>query len=543
MQHSVQAGSPGTLEVNAQLELILRSREFNSSKKLKDFLIYVVEENLAGRGEQIKAYNIALDVFNLGKNFDPSLNTVVRVTAGRVRNKLERYYLTTGAQDKIHIEIPRGTYLPVIRYLSPKLKQKSHEAQDEARAPAPLDHDVRAPSAKTQQHRPTIMVLPFSNMSDVEALAPFLCGLAEEIAMALNRYDEFVVFTPQGADPLTMDVWDLAKKMDARFIINGSAQLSDNLLRLRVTLTDSKSRFHVWSDKFNSSFAPASFFSIQDEITSLVVARIADSFNFIHRMQLKNELGENAPGLEVHEAMLFYHYWLISLTPQHFIKAKEALQTAIALEPASASLKGMLSDVYASHCQWGLEILHDALNLSRQLAEEALCLDNSCQYANWAAAYNYFLRRDEQNFLVYVQKALALNPSNTNIMSAAGVKLIMLGQSDEGLAMLQTALHLNPHIPGWQRLGPFTVSYLAGNYEAALSEAKHIITADFLWGPLARAAALGRLGRKEEGNKELIRVLKIMPEFRKTSRATMLKLFFQEESVNKITEGLRMSGL
>lgn len=544
MQHNAQASPPDALEIRAQLELILNSQEFISSEKLRKFLVYVVEETLAGRGGKIKAYSIGLEVFRLGKNFDPGLNTVVRVTAGRVRNKLERYYLKAGSGDKIYIEIPKGSYLPSIRYL--QAAEHSTSPIKTNAVPVQADPSIRAsaePSAKAPQHKPTILVLPFVNISGTDTLNLFLHGLAEEIAITLSRYDEFVVFTPQVANQSGTDSWELAEKMGARFVINGSAQLSDNLLRLRVTLADSVSRFQVWSERFDSDFAAASFFSTQDEITGQVVARIADSFNFIHHMQLKNELEESTTGLEVHVAMLFYHYWLISLTPQHFIEAREALGTALALEPDSASLKGMLSDVYASHHQWGLTIEDNALELSLRLAEEALRLDNSCQYANWAKAYNCFLSRDKHNFLTYVKRAMELNPSNTNIMSAAGVKLIMTGQSDEGLAMLHTALHLNPHIPGWQRLGPFTVHYLAKDYDAALAEAKQIITADFFWGPLARAAALGRLGRREEGAAELGEVFKLMPDFQENGRATILRLFFQEESVDKIWKGLKLAGL
>ena len=552
MDNCGQNHSPTEHEVRSQLELILLSKEFNSCERLKKFLSYVVDETLAGRGEQIKAYSIGLDAFQLGQDFDPSLNTVVRVTAGRVRNKLERYYMTVGVADKIYIEIPKGGYSPLICH-SRLANGADGAAATVASAsttvpatPAPAAQDAAPYSLEPQtfarQYKPTTIVLPFTNLSGDSTLAPFLQGLAEEIAIALNRYDEFTVFAPQALDIQSTDIWELAARVGGRFIINGSVQFNCGQLRLRVALVDSVSRSHIWSDKFESQLEPGAWFNVQDEITAQVVSRIADSFNFINRMQLKQEMESSLAGLEIYEAMLFYHYWIISLTPQHFTKAKEALEKALELEPRSASLTAMLADVYASHCQWNLNKDEETLKLSLQLAEQALELDSACHYANWAKAYNCYLRKDKENFLYYVNKTLKLNPSNTNIMGTSGVKLIMVGCVEEGLAMLQEALRLNPHIPCWYRIGPFIVSYLQGDYGAALAEAQHITTANFLWGPLLRAAAYGQLGKTEEGAKELNSVLKSEPEFKEKGYDAMSRLFFQPTILGKVVQGLTYCG-
>lgn len=537
MADEVQACFPGVAEVRAQLGLILQSQGFSSSEKLKEFLEYVVEETLAGRGEQIKAYTIGLEVFGLGQNFDPSLNTVVRVTAGRVRDRLERYYYKAGAADKVYIDIPRGNYAPFFSYLNRR-----------ASIPAPAEHSgaelaERETKRGLKQYKPTILVMPFSEISNDKSLAPFLKGLAEEIAIALNRYDEFVVYTPQSLKEQSGDVWQLAERTGAKFIINGSAQLHDHKLRLRVALIDSQTRFHIWADKFEGDLNARPLFDIQDDITAQFVSRIADSFSFVNRIQLKREIVNSDFGLEVYEAMLLYHYWVISLTPEHYTKARVALEKAVRLEPQSAPLKAMLADVYAANCQWGIDLDKNDLELSLKLADEALEIDDCSHYANWAKAYNYFLRRDKDNFLHYVNKSLALNPSNTNIMATSAVKLIMTGEVDKGFEMLREALRFNPHIPSWYRSGMFIIHYLKGNFEEALSEAQHITTPNFFWGPLMRAAANGQLGKIEDAQKELTELFRLVPDFVDSGRGIMLKLFFQEKSVEKLIQGLKLAGL
>jgi hypothetical protein len=98
--------------VEKQLEKILNSAEFDASERNRQFLRHIVEETLAGRADRIKAYTIATVVFGRGSGFDPQLDSIVRIEAGRLRRSLERYYLTAGSNDRLRIAIPKGTYVP-----------------------------------------------------------------------------------------------------------------------------------------------------------------------------------------------------------------------------------------------------------------------------------------------------------------------------------------------------------------------------------------------------------------------------------------------
>ena len=85
---------------------ILSSPDFVATERIRSFLKYIIEETLEGRAERIKAYTIATSVFGRDKNFDPQVNSIVRIEAGRLRRTLERYYLTGGRDDEIQIRIP-----------------------------------------------------------------------------------------------------------------------------------------------------------------------------------------------------------------------------------------------------------------------------------------------------------------------------------------------------------------------------------------------------------------------------------------------------
>ena len=100
--------SPSPEAVREQLDRILASGEFVAPDRLKSFLRFAVEETLAGRAERLKAYTIAVDVFGRDESFDPQTDPVVRMEAGRLRRRLERYYLAAGTTDPVRIEIPRA---------------------------------------------------------------------------------------------------------------------------------------------------------------------------------------------------------------------------------------------------------------------------------------------------------------------------------------------------------------------------------------------------------------------------------------------------
>lgn len=96
-----------------QLEKVLHSRTLQNSENLKAFLRFVVEKTLADEGAQLKEYTIATEVFGRKSDYDPRIDSVVRVQAGRLRTKLQEYYTVEGKHDQIVIDLPKGHYHPV----------------------------------------------------------------------------------------------------------------------------------------------------------------------------------------------------------------------------------------------------------------------------------------------------------------------------------------------------------------------------------------------------------------------------------------------
>ena len=117
--------APNAKAVAAQLERILNSSDFNASRRLKNFLRFVVTETLKGNAGQIKAYTIAVTVFGRTHSFDPQTDPVVRIEAGKLRSKLEHFYYARAGKEPIRIDIPKGGYIPTFETLLPETAQEN----------------------------------------------------------------------------------------------------------------------------------------------------------------------------------------------------------------------------------------------------------------------------------------------------------------------------------------------------------------------------------------------------------------------------------
>jgi hypothetical protein len=111
-----------------QLERVVRSQAFHESESLRSFLSFIVNKLIDGEEDHIKEYTIATDVFGRGKQFNPRIDSVVRVQAGRLRYKLHEYYSTEGKGDRILIELPKGHYKPFFSYI--EATNGSHQVED-----------------------------------------------------------------------------------------------------------------------------------------------------------------------------------------------------------------------------------------------------------------------------------------------------------------------------------------------------------------------------------------------------------------------------
>ena len=129
---------PTAEEVRRQLDRILASDLFANADRLSRFLRYVVERTLAGEGDQLKEYAVGVGVFDRGEQYDPRVDSIVRVEASRLRTKIDEYYRSANGADAVVIRLPKGTYTPEFEARQRSIGDPPHNVRVTAGAPEPV---------------------------------------------------------------------------------------------------------------------------------------------------------------------------------------------------------------------------------------------------------------------------------------------------------------------------------------------------------------------------------------------------------------------
>lgn len=537
--------------IRKELARIVNSWEFYTSRRMREVLTFLVEETLADRGPEIKAYTIATEVLDRSVDFDPQSDAIVRVAVGKLRKRLDKFYKLRGLGGPIKISIPVGSYMAAFELCDGEFEDAGQNQSGLLANAGENSADNSQVSKKNSA--PVILVFPFANLGAEAETSHIVSGFVEEIVIGLTRFPDFTVISAnyyQVSQAQPVDPWTLAKQLGARFVLQGNIQVHGESARVRIILIDANNGQSIWAEHYDLDFSTANVFHILDEITNKILAGIAGSFGFINKVLMKEVEQEqcmrrSTDQFSVYEAVLYYHHWVGTQNAANEYKALTALEAAVVADPHYGLVKAMLSDIYATTSQWCPDDAEaDRLErTSLELALEAERLNPNCQFAQWAKTLNFFLRKQDQAFINTGRLVVSINPANTNLVSAVGVRLISYGLKEEGLKIIESSRKLNPFLPEWYRLATFLTHYMEGDYDAARHEANQIRWPGYVVGPLLRATVLGKMGKKDEAGPEIEEVLRLAPCFAQMGKRALSKLYYQPRHVDAVVTGLQCAGL
>jgi TolB-like protein/Tfp pilus assembly protein PilF len=364
-------------KITAQLERILSSNVFRQADRLKRFLSFTVNETIAGRGERLKEFVIGIEVFGKGPGFDQRSDPIVRVQARRLRAQLARYYREEGQADETLIELPKGGYTPVFKSSKGVIpKRASHSAL---------------------VSRNTILMFPFSDLSEAGDQKYFCEGLGQEIIHALTGLDAIRLIARGRAD---IDPREEAAHDNAAMILTGSVRKAGNDVRILASLVDAVSGCYLWSASFDRTME--NIFSVQAEIARAVAERLRTE---IEGKGSSKGARRPAGNLAAHNLYTQGRYHLNQRTEEGLRKALEFFEKAIAEDAQYAQAYSGLSDAYGLLGHYGLmppaevwtktashaasAVLQDELSAE---AHTSLAHVKSTQDWDWPGAESEFLR-------------------------------------------------------------------------------------------------------------------------------------------------------
>ena len=486
----ILAEAANAVALRDQVARILESGHFAKSERLKRFLRFVTEETLKGLSTEMKEAVIGIEVFDRdAATYDPRLDPIVRVQAGRVRAKLAAYYAQEGAKDRVVVELPRGQYIP----------RFSVQSTASSRAIGAL-----ANTEVTAWEANTIAVLPFANHSPADPAADYFSdGLIEKLIRALARFPAIRVaarrttFRSKGAD---REPGEAGRLLGADKIVKGSVSKADDRLRVAVQLVNVIDGHQLWSEVYDRS--PADLIALQEEIANAIRVVLSG-------LRGKGQLRWFAPPTQSVSALNQYLLGRFHWNKRNEIGFRAALTSfgaAIEIDPGYGRAYSGIADCYLMLAISGAETPARYMPLAEQAALRAVELDDRLAEAHTSLGV---IRADFQwdwsGSEIEFQRALECDPSYPTLHHWYSIySLAPVGRFDEAIEEIEWAGQLDPTSLTISLARAQTL-FLAGDYPAAVGQCTRVLRLDeryhrtYWWLGLAQ----NRLGNLEAASDAL----------------------------------------
>ena len=455
---------------------------------------------------------------------DPGGITISDAVYGAVRGKMTASFVDQGEQTVKNIAYP-------VRAFSVQAGASSL-SQTASVAGSPRDRF---------SEKPSIIVLPFTNMSGAAEQEFFADGLTEDILTDLSRFrDLFVIsrntsFKYKGQ---AVDVKKVARELGVRYVVEGSVRKSGNRVRITVQLIEAESDHHIWAERYDRDLED--IFAIQDEVTSAIVAILPGRLEADARSRAERKPPANMAAYEcVLEAKILHH----RSNRDDNVRAIGLIRRAIELDPRYGHAHAWHACILGQ--QWGYGWCEDRAaaeaGIEREL-EVALGLDQNDSDVHRILAAVGVIQNDLDKAVFHQQRALTLNPNDDLIVVQQGEILTWLGQAEEGIEWIRKAMRLNPYHPErfWFHLS--RAQFVVRRYAEAIESLRHITAPDTLHHALI-AACHAQLGNTSGAAAHTAEVLKRVPGFTIREHCLPILHYRRESDLAHHRESLLKAGL
>jgi TolB-like protein len=444
----------------------------------------------------------------------------------------------SGEEQRLIKTLPRKGF----RFVGPVL-----EAQGPA-GPATADNAIEPPTpALTMPDKPSIAILPFTNLSSDPEQDYFADGMVDDIITALSHFKALFViarnssFTYKGR---AVDVKQIGRELGVRYVLEGSVRKSANRVRITGQLVDTSTGAHLWAERFDGGLGD--IFDLQDRVTESVVGAIAPAVEKAEIERAKRKPTESLDAYTLYLRGLAKLYQFGSRQAND--EALHLFYSAIELDPdfASAYGRAALCYVWGKTNGWFSDTTNEIAEVTR-LAQRAVEVGKDDAMALGASGYALaYVVRDLGVGAALIDRALVLNSNLAEAWHYGGWVKTYLGEPEAALERFARAMRLSPLDPRvtGMRAGTAHAHFFLGRYDEAASWAAMALqdNPDLQLGLRIDAASNAMAGRPEQAHKAMTRLRQLNPALRVSTLKDM-RGPYRAEDLWRYEEGLRQAGL
>jgi TolB-like protein len=509
-------------EITDQMNRILSFPLFKNSVILSGFLVFIVEETLAGREKTLKEYTIGTKVLSKKAGYDPQADASVRIHAGRLRRGLYDYYYGPGSHDPILISIPKGSYVPQFNW-------------------------IEAPGTKVgtenlrKYYKPTIAVLPF-HLNNDPSLQSLTDGLCDQLCTELTNFNEFSVisyFSSRKIADEVKDVRELALMLDAHYLLTGSIQSDIKSIRIRVQLIQPDTHYQIWAHTYEKERQSFNTFSIQDDIVRHIVNQIAGSHGIIFREAAKSTHAKLAVDIKVYDAVFWFYRLVNDLNEESFHQGLSAMKEVVSLDPDYALGWAILGETYVAGNFFGFTLpIPDPLEEAVKCGKMALKIEPRCQHAYQTLSMAYLFLHQPRQCVETIEQWQRMRLNSSSIAGALGFCLICVGEMDRGFTMLSDSIQLNPYYPWWYNAGLSFYFFNRKEYQEAAYWADKMQRQSVPWEMILKCACFAGMDRIKEAKECFFELKEVLPDYHHRIKPFLNTFLQVDELVSGLYSGL-----
>jgi adenylate cyclase len=398
------------------------------------------------------------------------------------------------------------------------------------------------PSSPT---KPSIVVLPFKNMSGDPEQEYFADGIVEDIITALSRVRWLFVIARNSSFTYknkSIDARQIGRELGVRYLLEGSIRKAGQRVRISGQVLEAATGAHMWADRFDGEISE--IFELQDRITASVVIAVEPSLRLAEIERARRKPTEN---LDAYDLYLRALPAINVYTRAGFAEAEGLLRRAVTLDPTYADALAALAECLVRMTVNGWAADKQASSAeARELAGRAISADseNASVLAIAAWAFSTLGVRFEQS-LDLADRALALHPNSVHVRSFCGWVYHYVGDSLRAIEQFEEARRLSPVDPKsyFPMLGLAAAHFFAGHFEETVTLTSRILVEVPTHNAARRyrAAALAYLGRTEEAKAVIAELLKAQPN--SSLRMSRSTAFHDPRMAELYITGLQKAGL
>jgi TolB-like protein/Tfp pilus assembly protein PilF len=298
-----------------------------------------------------------------------------------------------------------------------------------------------------KSRKPSIVVLRFANHSTQDGQEYFAAGMSTNIRACLSRVHALKVMSAFEYDSGGKSNLQIAQAFEADYLLSGSVQREEDRVRVFVELTDGHSGAIVWSERFDRRGEAA--MDIQDDLAMSIVATL-----WGHRGRIREALRESLATKQTRDfnafdCVLKGIYCKEQFTTNASIEAHKWFAKAIEIDPlcAEAHAWQALVTICDMYLTWPIE--QDGLEKSFIAARRAIEIDRNCVDGHLALGWAFNWSGDPERGFAAFDRAMQINPNNSDLMVFKGVELAIYGRYEEGIELILQGINFNKQPPEW----------------------------------------------------------------------------------------------